>query len=259
MEIEFPPGETQRSTNKLVKMTVVSPRSNPMLSLPHRLLTMLIRRKLLLHHDTVESLMAYTPTGISRENRFLKIALKEEALDQPVFIFHSSQNHSPEDKHRVSDRCSVNKDNSEGEHATVASYITMMKSLISWEPKKDLDGKNSGAQPKDRVTKKRASSGKSLSGPSNKRLKKFSQASDMYQSQEAHHSSQGETKDGPPQVRVVGRNFGTDPIVQSNANSFKSSTSATIPSISALFAAISSNSKNPAKPLGFDGAFYSFS
>lgn len=67
---------------KDLRMTILAPRTNPMLSLPHRLLVLCLRRGLLQRHSTVEELM------LGREE---KVLFKTEALSRPVLLATSSR------------------------------------------------------------------------------------------------------------------------------------------------------------------------
>ncbi|KAI9644772.1 hypothetical protein NHQ30_006799, partial [Ciborinia camelliae] len=151
VDIELINLETDHDTNHVYNMTITSPEFNPMLSLPHKLLTMLIRRKLLENYDTIESVM---------NSRVHDIILKDEAMNQPIFLSANTPESRLNDENGASiwdsygyieedvqadidenpglkDFRRYSKDDGfEGEPSTVASHIAVMKALIPQSQKR---------------------------------------------------------------------------------------------------------------------------
>jgi hypothetical protein len=65
------------AVDHVLRVTVGSPSRRTIFSLPHRILTILLRRGYLKHHDSAESLM---------QGREYNIAIKESAKKLPVFL-----------------------------------------------------------------------------------------------------------------------------------------------------------------------------
>jgi hypothetical protein len=73
---------TMEDESRALKMILTTLKYKPELSLPHRMLIILIRRDYLVHRKTIESLM----TGSE-----YSIAIKQETLDKPDFLAASER------------------------------------------------------------------------------------------------------------------------------------------------------------------------